>query len=149
MTESLGRCRQTLECCLGMFVHLCFLTGFTRLCPSRNVLSDTLPPVSTLDEYHTSLDSRVGNVMESAEHNALQCRWEKDASWYNTDVRPHLCVVLALNQAWFEPARRCTMVCDPPLQRLIARLGDTNLRRRGKSVNLCRLRNEDGAACPG
>ena len=149
MTESLGRWRQSLERCFGVFVHLCFLTSFTRLCPSGNVLSDTLPPVGTLDECHTSLDSRVGNAMETVEHNALQCRRDKDASWRDTDVRPHLCVVLAFNQAWFEPGRRCVMVCDPPLQRLIALLGYTNLRRRGKSVNICRLRNEDGVACPG
>ena len=149
MTESLGRWRQSLERCFGVFVHLCFLTSFTRLCPSGNVLSDALPPIGTLDECHTSLDSRVGNAMETVEHNALQCRRDKDASWRDTDVRPHLCVVLAFNQAWFEPGRRCVMVCDPPLQRLIALLGYTNLRRRGKSVNICRLRNEDGVACPG
>ena len=90
MTESLGRCRQSLEWRFGMFVHLCFLTSFTRLCPSGNVLSDTLPPVGTLDEYHISLDSRVGNAMETVEHNALKCRRDKDASWRDTDVRPQL-----------------------------------------------------------
>ena len=67
-----------------------------------NVLSDTLLPVGTLDECHTSLDFRVGNAMETVEHNALQCRRDKDASWRDTDVCPHLCVVLTFNQAWFE-----------------------------------------------
>ena len=128
---------------------VCFLTRFTRLCPSGDVVSDTLPPVSTLDECHTSLDSWVGNAMDTVEHNALHCRWDKDASWYDTNVRPHFCVVLALNQAWFEPGRRCMMVCDPPLQCLIALLCNTNPRRRGKGVNICRLRIGDGAACPG
>ena len=65
MTESLGRWRQSLEWCFGVFVHLTFLTSFTRLCPSGKLLSDSLPPVGALDECHTSLDSRVGNAMES------------------------------------------------------------------------------------
>ena len=127
MTESLGRCWQSLERCFGVFVHLSFLTSFTRLCPSGNVLADTLPLIGTLDECHTSLDSRMGKAMETVEHNALQCRRDNDASWRDIDVCPHLCVVLALNQAWFEPGRRCMMVSDLPLQCLVALLDDTNL----------------------
>ena len=86
-TESLGRCWQSLERCFDVFVHLSFLTSFTRLCPPGNVLLDTLPPIVTLDECHTSLDSRLGKAMETVEHNAFLCRRDKGASWRDSDVR--------------------------------------------------------------
>ena len=76
-------------------------------------IANTVPPIRSLDQSHSSFQAWMSQLVQTVEHDALKFNRNEYSCWCNGDVRPYRCSAFARNQFRPESRRRSFMMHDP------------------------------------
>ena len=87
VTKSFAWSSQSFKQRFSMYVHFSLLTGFARLRPFGHITANTLPPIWSLDQSHSSFHAWMSQLVQTVEHDTLKCNRNEYSCRRNSDVR--------------------------------------------------------------